>query len=461
MDEDEFDFPATNREQLDVADESIEVSKLKLKQQKTFRENRRIRNSTSFRLGVLITIAIQRPWRLLFLPLSILILGWNIIHERLGNKPLPYQVAEATEVQANTRAQAEIKRNDCIVLFPTNGVGFGHFTRMYGLAKRLKLNSPSTEIVFFTTMPTLHILYNEGFPSYHLAGRKKHKRMTAGEWNALVEENLSLVFNQHKPKAFVFDGAFPYRGMLNAIQGQTRMEKIWVRRGMFKKGSNIPIDSIEHFSLIIRPGDSVNVQDHIGMDIKIDSKTIEPMLLLNEGELLSEEQARGRLNLPDDVKVIYIQLGAGRINDIDSEIRMTVEAILLHEDIHVVVGESMLGERIMFEHPRVTLLRDYPNSMYFNAFSASVQAGGYNSFHEMRNFGIPTLFYPNMNTGMDDQLSRCKIAESEGWGIVIEKRDNNSIKKGIQKLIEYKKKEAHSSINGTDQLVNIVLNKMR
>ena len=98
--------------------------------------------------------------------------------------------------------------------------------------------------------------------------------------------------------------------------------------------------------------------------------------------------------------------------------------------------------------------------MYFNAFSASVQAGGYNSFHEMRKFGIPTLFYPNMNTGMDDQLSRCKIAESEGWGIVVEQRDKNSIDQGIQKIIGYQKKESQSSINGGDQLSKIILDRM-
>ena len=45
-------------------------------------------------------------------------------------------------------------------------------------------------------------------------------------------------------------------------------------------------------------------------------------------------------------RVVYVQLGAGRINDIDSEIRLTVEALLKHDDITVVVGESMLGEQL-------------------------------------------------------------------------------------------------------------------
>ena len=36
----------------------------------------------------------------------------------------------------------------------------------------------------------------------------------------------------------------------------------------------------------------------------------------------------------------------------------------------------------------------------------------------MRTFGIPTLFIPNTDTGMDDQVARCRKAEHEEWGVV-------------------------------------------
>ena len=74
--------------------------------------------------------------------------------------------------------------------------------------------------------------------------------------------------------------------------------------------------------------------------------------------------------------------------------------------------------------------------MYFRGFDATVQAGGYNSFHETRTFGLPALFYPNMNTGMDDQLARCKVAEEEGWGIVLESRNREAIQQSCQLLLK-------------------------
>lgn len=404
------------------------IKSLELRHNAQQRENRRIRNSASFRFGLLCSKAIKRPWNLFLLPLTIPYLIFSIGMERLGKWPIPYS-------EISSKAQLEQPVKDSIVLFPTNGVGFGHFTRMYALARRFKAHSPETEIIFFTTMPTLHLLYNEGFSTYHVAGRKKFKSLSASDWNALVEEHLSLVFNHHRPKMFMFDGAFPYRGMLNAIRDQTQIEKVWMRRGTFKKGSNVPVDSIEHFDLIVHPEDSVPLA-MTEVHHSVASITCPPIVLLDEEDLLSREQARYRLNVPIEGRVVYVQLGAGRINDIDSEVRITVDALLLHNDVTIVLGESMLGERLSFEMDRVVVIRDYPNSMYFNAFDATVQAGGYNSFHETRRFGLPALFYPNMETGVDDQYARCMVAENEGWGVVILERNEISIRSGIEEILK-------------------------
>ena len=415
----------------------MKQKKQQLRQNQLIRENRRLRNSASFRIGKLCTRAATKPWLLPFLPFSILFLIFSIGMERLGRWPVPVDEKSAAATLQN-------QPRDSVIFFPTNGVGFGHFTRMYALAKRFKKYSPSTEIVFFTTMPTLHLLYNEGFVTYHIAGRKKFDDLSASDWNALVEEHLSLAFSQHRPSTFIFDGAFPYRGMLNAIRDQSRVRKIWMRRGPFRKGSRIPVDSIAHFDTIIHPEDSVPLAPN-ELEHGVDSITCAPIVLLDEEDLLPRDVARRRLNLPLNGRVVYVQLGAGRINDIDSEVRLTVEALLKHDDITVVVGESMLGERIELSMDRVVLLRDYPNSMYFRAFDATVQAGGYNSFHETRRFGLPALFYPNMNTGMDDQLARCKVAEDESWGKVIVDRTPSTISTGIKHLLSMSRRPSNNN----------------
>ena len=118
----------------------------------------------------------------------------------------------------------------------------------------------------------------------------------------------------------------------------------------------------------------------------------------------------------------------------------------------------MIGSRIEIDLPNVHIIRDYPNSQYFNGFDAVVQAGGYNSFHETRAFGLPALFYPNMETGMDDQLARCKISEEEGWGIVLESRSANNVEKSCAQLLELIGIVANLQIeNGATDIARILL----
>ena len=70
----------------------------------------------------------------------------------------------------------------------------------------------------------------------------------------------------------------------------------------------------------------------------------------------------------------------------------------------------------------------------------------------MRANQIPTIFYPNMSTGMDDQLARCRVSEVEGWGLVVEKRTSKSIRSSI---IAVKSKEYSKLNRDTDYLATI------
>ena len=417
------------------------------------RELHRLRTSPSLRLGVHVTNAIRRPWRAPFLFISLPILMFMIGLELIGLKSQP-------KALHTNHAGRDIVKGNCVVMFPTNGVGFGHFTRMLALAKRMKEKDSSLEIVFFTTMPTLHLLKPFGIPAHHISGPKYFKGVDSNEWNALLEEELTLCFETHKPSMFIFDGAFPYRGMLRAIQGRNAMKKLWMRRGMFRKGTKIPVDSVQHFDTIIRPGDAIDESTE-EIEHGLEVLTSSPIVLLDKSELLTREQARYRLGIPLDCRAVYVQLGAGQINDISSEIRMTLDALLKYENLHVILGESMIGDRIDIEMPNLHIIRDYPNSQYFNGFDAVIQAGGYNSFHETRAFGLPALFYPNMETGMDDQLARCLIAEKEGWGFVVKERNETTIQEGIRNLLEHQPKNISSEhINGADELCQKLITRI-
>ncbi len=398
--------------------------------QRSQREIFRIRSSGTYQVANHISKSMRRPLSLISLPFSLPFITLKIIREKLGHS--------SADDNSHYVANAPRNNRDCILFFPTNGVGFGHFTRLLAIARNFRESKPDTEIVFFTTMPTLHILSEEGFVCYHMPGRYRYNQMEAKDWNALCEEMMTLIFTLHRPKAYIFDGSYPYRGMLNSIKSQTRnMVKIWVRRGAIKKGSkNIPVDSIKHFDAIIRPGDSV--PDDFVEETKNNIPILKtnPILLQSLPGEIERAPIREMLGIPHRATLCYIQLGAGQINDIDSELSLTIAALSEHPEAYAVIGESMLGDRIKISNPNIRILRDYPNSMYFHEFDFSIIAGGYNSFHEVINSGLPSICYPNMSTGRDDQLGRSQVAATEGAMIVLKKRSKENIRVAISRMMD-------------------------
>jgi len=434
----------------------------------------RLRSSASLRLGVHLTSALRDPRRLPFLPATFPLLALRLGLEALGRLP-PEQGKTPVPTGAGAPAGDEPERgpsrpggegppapaNHSIVLFPTNGVGFGHFTRLYAVARRLRAMDPDLEIVFFTPMPALHVPHADGFATYHLSGRSRRSAMGPDTWNMLLEEMLRLVLETHRPRWFLFDGSIPYPGMLRAIRAPTPMETFWLRRGMLKRTWSIPADSAARFDWIVHPEDAVPVRAPGPM---VDARVLRvpPITLIEEDEMWPREKARERLGVPPDARAVYVQLGAGRINDIASEVRRVVDALLAHPGVHVVLGESMLGKRLDVSRERLHLFMDYPNALYLKAFDASVQAGGYNSFHEMRRSRLPTLFLPNRRTGQDDQFARCAVAEREGWGLVNRRRTSRRIRADVARLLSLDAAPAGAApANGARALSEFILSRGR
>ena len=403
--------------QIDLGLENSGYSKLNrsnVEADRYLREISRIQSSGAYRISKHITDSLRNPIKIFFLPISTTILAVKILRNRLGSR-----------ADTNDRRYSIVdsgSSRDCIVMFPTNGVGFGHFTRLLAISKQIKTHSPNSEIIFFTTMPTINILSEYGIVCYHLPGRYRYEDMSASQWNALCEELLCLIFALHRPKAFIFDGAYPYRGMLNSIKNkQGNLLKIWLRRGAKKTTANkIPAGSIGHFDAIIRPGDSV--EDDFSEETKLNVPIVKTKPILLAHDANSENSIRNRLGIPDEAILCYIQLGAGRINDIDEDLQNCLNSLSNYPRAYAIIGESMLGERISYENERTRVLRDYPNSKYFDDFDFAIIAGGYNSFHEVVSAQLPSICFPILNTGRDDQFARAKVASDSGGMNVIRDR---------------------------------------
>lgn len=143
------------------------------------------------------------------------------------------------------------------------------------------------------------------------------------------------------------------------------------------------------------------------------------MTLLDTHELDDRETARQALGLPLDRPLALVALGAGNINDTSHETGAVVAALRrLGVEICVTQTDIADSDRTRAD---VHVVREFPLSRRFRAFDLAISASGYNSFHELLRFGVPTLFVPNQNTALDDQRARARFAADRGLAHMIER----------------------------------------
>ena len=290
---------------------------------RTIRQLSSIKSSMSFRLGNLLVKSIQRPWKILLLPISITWLMWSYGQERFGIKKIP----ETDFFIGNSE-----KNRNCIVLFPTNGVGMGHYARMYSLAMELKRQSPGVEIVFFTTNYVLHRYTETVLPltTFQTDRNSMEWTLEHGIYNV---RKCSQTFSPYTGLLpFVFDGAYPYRGMLNAIKSRSDLLRIWVRRINRSGKDNAPADSYDHFQKIVVPGDLIepDMEELAKWPVEEINLTA-PLLSVSREDLYPRGSLRRKLGIPEDATAALVSLGAGEINDIENMRKYVIEGLVERE----------------------------------------------------------------------------------------------------------------------------------
>ena len=395
--------------------------------EKNVRRLNAIKSSFSFRLGNLLVTSVIRPWKLVILPFTVTGLLWDIGRERLGKKSMGHD--QVLISSSSTR--------NCVVLFPTNGVGMGHYARMYALAMAMRRKDPSLEIVFFTTNYVLHPLYAEGITAYHLPNRQKFQEMDARTWNSQCEEMLANVFSVHRPSIFIFDGAYPYRGMLNAIKTRAGVTRVWIRRITRKGKDGVPVDSYSHFERIVVPGDLIepDMEELAKWPVEEINLT-SPLLSVSRSDLHPRGELRSRLGIPSDATVCLVSLGAGEINDIE-DLRRFVVGGLLERGIYVIIADSMLKPmRSRFEDDKIRVVQSFPIMRNRNCLDFAITAGGYNSVNECQLLRLPSVIIPNYETRRDDQPGRATKAAERGGSILVERADKDIIGLALDRICD-------------------------
>jgi UDP:flavonoid glycosyltransferase YjiC (YdhE family)/glycosyltransferase involved in cell wall biosynthesis len=335
------------------------------------------------------------------------------------------------------------KQPDRVLMVSDNGAGLGHLSRLMAIARRLP---DGVEAVIATQSYGAALAYQEGFLTEYIPSRKALGRAKP-RWNTFIRERLRHLIELHRPSVVAVDSV-PHEGIVAAVADHPGITWIWVRRAMWQRGvGEIGAGWIEQgraFDAVLEPGEFAAAADE-GPTVahRAEARLVEPITFLDADELVDAATARRALGLTTGSPSVLLQLGAGTINDIASPVAR-IARFLGDAGFQVVLAESAIATEPMPPVLGAHIVRVYPVSRFLRGFDLVVAASGYNSFHELLGFGVPTVFVPNTETQLDDQVARARFAAAAGVSLIIEDPSSDEVERVLAQAVRADVRDALS-----------------
>lgn len=318
------------------------------------------------------------------------------------------------------------------LLVTSNGAGMGHLTRLLGLARAA---AKDFDPIFFSMSQGLEVVGAAGFP-YEYVPFNSALQTRSELWHRYFEDRLRLAVRTYKIDVIIFDGTWPYRGMLNVLKSSNLL-RVWVRRAMWKPTiTSEQLAKAPEFDLIIEPGEYAGEYDVGATSQDSKSVRVSPMTVISETEVLPRAEALAELGLVDDPETRYVlvTLGAGNINDLNSTLERVLSAVSRAYGWHPVLTKAPISSAQA--SASFTTIETFPLARYARAFEFAVAAAGYNSFAEFMDIGVPTVWIPNMSTMTDDQDARALWARDVGVGLRALESEPESIDEAVARMFD-------------------------
>jgi UDP:flavonoid glycosyltransferase YjiC (YdhE family) len=317
-----------------------------------------------------------------------------------------------------------------IMFVSSNGTGLGHLTRSMAIAKRL---DPGIEPLFVTLSRAAPVVRELGFPVEYMASHGSTGTGSDWRWSRRLTARLGAAIAEVDPRVLVFDGILPYDPLLAAMKRVP--VTVWSRRAMWQPGASaVPLTRSDLFDAILEPGEFAAGQDAGPTSRRRDEvHAVAPIVFLDDSEILPRAEAEAELGLEPGKPAILVQLGQGR--DVAAATDRCLRLLANRDDVQVAAASSAIAGLLDVPEGIVHLRSTYPMSRYYSAFDGAVSAAGYNAFHELVRFGVPTLFVP-MRRETDDQPARARYAADVGVGLAVDGPRDTRIEARLSELLD-------------------------
>ena len=242
-----------------------------------------------------------------------------------------------------------------------------------------------------------------------------------------------------EPRALVFDGILPYDPLLAAIKPVPLT--IWCRRGLWRRGASaVPLTRTERFDAVLEPGELAAERDRGPTPAWRDGvHRVAPIVFSDDEELLSRGDAESELGLEPGKTNLLVQLGQGP--EVAGAVERCLRALAGRGGVQVAAMSSVIGSLPDVPEGVVHLDATFPMSRYYAAFDGAVSAAGYNVFHELVRFRVPSVFVP-MERETDDQGARAAHAEATGIGLGTSGPGDPSLERRLEELLDAERRQA-------------------
>ncbi|MGV3525982.1 MAG: hypothetical protein ACO1RX_17295 [Candidatus Sericytochromatia bacterium] len=303
-----------------------------------------------------------------------------------------------------------------IVFYAINGVGLGHLTRQYAIARQLQrmlsvLNLPS-DIRFITSSEAPQL--TRDFPTYKLPSKQFFTMPSLRAFAAECKFIIANLLGAFRPDLLVMDtqpeGMF---GEFTFIREYAR-QAVFINRHREQQNETHPVHLhlLNAYPLILVPDYADQQQDYpLPEEYQGTRRFIGPVTLWEKGA--TPQALRAHFGWGPDQPVAYVSAGGGGDPAAASQMGFLVDA-MLERNYAVLAGYGPLYTGHKRYGGLVVPLTEAQISHWFSGVDLAISAAGYNTYQELLAARTPSLFFAQQK-GLDRQERRIHKGCAQGW----------------------------------------------
>lgn len=338
------------------------------------------------------------------------------------------------------------RRRERVLFISDDSPHLEHLSREVAIADHLPEALSSH---FVTTGRDASLVEQRGYPVEFVTAHNSPSYRQIGHgadgWNFWFERQLAELLAFVDPRAVVFDGVYPFGGMMANRKRHPDIAYVWIRQPLWRSNAKPDALALHHeIDLVIEPGDLAADFDR-GPTASHTDQALQTAPILT-ADLLPRETARRSIGLDSNEVAVLLDgslppdvLASDAVSVLlDGLTEGGVSFWTFHDqqsgsdgvsslglDVRRIGGPSMLGCR--------------------SAFDAAISAADYRGLHDQAAACLPTIFIAGLGSSNDDQAARIAYAEKQGWAQALRQRDVYGARDAVHRLLDAERRRSMAS----------------